>query len=205
MSCSKHDKVMFNIINSLEKTKFKFSWWKANNVSVTFTNTSLKCAIQIELNSIVERAERISGLETENQNSHFQTLRKKVMRHMSMLRSIGAQIEKTTNRRAEIYLACLSTTRLSANVSRPRKRQQNSKSCMWCHETMWCHVMLSCRDSVMSCWRRREKEQRHWRRRKEEQRYCDIVMLHVISCRDNVKSWDNVMSCQNKGSWKTTT
>ena len=62
MSCSKHDKVMFNIINSLEKTKFKFSWWKANNVSVTFTNTSLKCAIQIELNSIVERAERISGL-----------------------------------------------------------------------------------------------------------------------------------------------
>ena len=77
MSCSKHDKVMFNIINSLEKTKFKFSWWKANNVSVTFTNTSLKCAIQIELNSIVERAERISGLETENQNSHFLTLRKK--------------------------------------------------------------------------------------------------------------------------------
>jgi hypothetical protein len=124
MSCSKHDKVMFNIINSLEKTKFKFSWWKANNVSVTFTNTSLKCAIQIELNSIVERAERISGLETENQNSHFQTLRKKVMRHM--LRSIGAQIEKT-----------------SANVSRPRKRQQNSKSCMWSH-VMSCDVSRQC-------------------------------------------------------------
>jgi hypothetical protein len=68
-------------------------------VSVTFTNTSLKCAIQIELNSIVERAERISGLETENQNSHFQTLRKKVMRHM--LRSIGAQIEKTSANREQ--------------------------------------------------------------------------------------------------------
>ena len=108
---------------------------------MTFSNTSLKCAIQIELNSIVERAERISGLETENQNSHFQTLRKKVMRHM--LRSIGAQIEKTTNRRAEIYLACLSTTRLSANVSRPRKRQQNSKSCMWSH-VMSCDVSRQC-------------------------------------------------------------
>jgi hypothetical protein len=44
---------------------------------VTFSNTSLKCAIQIELNSIVERAERISGLETKNQNLHFLTLRKK--------------------------------------------------------------------------------------------------------------------------------
>ena len=31
----------------------------------------------IHVNSIVERAERISGLETENQNSHFLTLRKK--------------------------------------------------------------------------------------------------------------------------------
>jgi hypothetical protein len=29
------------------------------------------------VNSIVERAERIVGLETKNQNSHFQTLRKK--------------------------------------------------------------------------------------------------------------------------------
>ena len=70
------------------------------------------------------------------------------MRHM--LRSIGAQIEKTTNRRAEIYLACLSTTRLSANVSRPRKRQQNSKSCMWSHvQTMSCDVMRQC--DVMWC------------------------------------------------------
>ena len=66
-------------------------------------------------------------------------------------------------RRAEIYLAegcatstrraasgTLSTTRLSANVSRPRKRQQNSKSCMWSHvQTMSCDVMRQC--DVMWC------------------------------------------------------
>ena len=147
MSCSKHDKVMFNIINSLEKTKFKFSWWKANNVSVTFTNTSLKCAIQIELNSIVER---------ENDESTCRDLSGLFVNHK-------AEREREQAEKKAAKLEKLHVKSCSNNV-------------MWCHETMWCHVMLSCRDvETMWCchWRRREEEQRHWRRRKEEQRYCD--------------------------------